>query len=118
MHVRKQINENAFSIPSPDYTIDLIGCGASFPSPRIAAMLYCTTTMPVTPDTELSLTFENQRVIVSPWGASLRRYFLIGDEGHATDIVWGYSGGNGKRGGQGDVLIPFSRPHQRGTVCV
>lgn len=63
--------------------------------------------MPVTPDTELTLIFENQRAVVSPWGASLRRYFLIGDEGHETDIVWGYSGGNEKRGGQGDVLIPF-----------
>lgn len=63
--------------------------------------------MPVTPDTELSISFENQRAVVSPWGASLRRYLLINDDGHETDIVWGYSGGHGKRGGQGDVLIPF-----------
>lgn len=63
--------------------------------------------MPVTPDTELSLSFENQRAIVSPWGASLRRYLLINDGGQETNIVWGYSGGSGKRGGQGDVLIPF-----------
>ncbi len=62
---------------------------------------------PATPDTELSITFENQRAIVSPWGASLRRYLLINDGGQETDIVWGYSGGKGKRGGQGDVLIPF-----------
>lgn len=63
--------------------------------------------MPVTPDTELSISFENQRAVVSPWGASLRRYLLINDDGQETDIVWGYSGGHGKRGGQGDVLIPF-----------
>ena len=61
---------------------------------------------PVTPDTELSLFFENQRAVVSPWGASLRRYLLI-DDGQEMDIVWGYSGGSGKQGGQGDVLIPF-----------
>ncbi|NGZ59476.1 MAG: aldose epimerase [Nitrospira sp. LK265] len=70
-------------------------------------VLYCTTMMPVTPDTELSITFENQRATVSPWGASLRRYLLINDGGQETDVVWGYSGGRGKRGGQGDVLIPF-----------
>ncbi len=62
---------------------------------------------PVTPDTELSLFFENQRAIVSPWGASLRRYFFIDESGQEIDILWGYSGGSGKRGGQGDVLIPF-----------
>lgn len=61
----------------------------------------------VTPDTELSLSLHNQRVIISPWGASLRRYFVIDDPGREIDIVWGYSGGTGKRGGQGDVLIPF-----------
>lgn len=61
---------------------------------------------PVTPDTELCLSFENQRAVVSPWGASLRRYLLI-DYGQETDIVWGYSGSTHKRGGQGDVLIPF-----------
>ncbi|HEX5544035.1 MAG TPA: hypothetical protein VFX10_00995 [Nitrospira sp.] len=62
---------------------------------------------PVTPNTELTLSFENQRAVVSPWGASLRRYVLINGGEHETDIVWGYSGGDGKRGGQGDVLIPF-----------
>ena len=62
---------------------------------------------PVTPDTELSLLFENQRAVVSPWGASLRRYSFIDEHGQEIDIVWGYSGGSGKRGGQGDVLIPF-----------
>lgn len=69
--------------------------------------MYTATMTPVTPDTELSLSFENQRAVVSPWGASLRRYLLIDAEGREYDIVWGYSGGSRKRGGQGDVLIPF-----------
>ncbi|MGE0274676.1 MAG: aldose 1-epimerase [Nitrospiraceae bacterium] len=62
-------------------------------------------TTTVTPDTEITLTFGNQRAVVSPWGASLRRYCFT--EGRETDIVWGYSGGAHKKGGQGDVLIPF-----------
>jgi aldose 1-epimerase len=71
-------------------------------------MLYCATMTPVTSNTELCLSFENQRAVVSPWGASLRRYCLVDESGHdIIDIVWGYSGGSGKRGGQGDVLIPF-----------
>ncbi|MDH4155495.1 MAG: hypothetical protein OEV01_17100 [Nitrospira sp.] len=61
----------------------------------------------VTPDTELTLSHHNQRVVISPWGASLRRYFLVNADGQESDIVWGYAGGSGKRGGQGDVLIPF-----------
>lgn len=61
----------------------------------------------VTPDTELTLSCHNQRAVISPWGASLRRYFFLDTQGQEIDIVWGYSGGAGKRGGQGDVLIPF-----------
>lgn len=60
-----------------------------------------------TPDTEILLSFDRQRAVVSPWGASLRRYFLVAADGGETDIVWGYSGGSRKRGGQGDVLFPF-----------
>ena len=60
-----------------------------------------------TPDTEITLACGNQRAVVSPWGASLRRYFIADPAGVETDILWGYSGGNQKRGGQGDVLIPF-----------
>lgn len=60
-----------------------------------------------TSDTELSLSLDNQRAVVSPWGASLRRYFLLDTDGRETDIVWGYSGGGRKKGGQGDVLFPF-----------
>ena len=40
-----------------------------------------------TPDTELSLSFDNQRALVSPWGASLRRYFIVKDDGGETDIL-------------------------------
>lgn len=61
----------------------------------------------VTADTELTLSFQSQRAVVSPWGASLRRYFFIDTDGREIDSIWGYSGGSGKRGGQGDVLIPF-----------
>lgn len=60
-----------------------------------------------TPDTEIALSFDNQRAVVSPWGASIRRYFLVEADGGETDIVWGYSGGSQKKGGQGDVLFPF-----------
>ena len=59
------------------------------------------------PDSEISLSFDNQRAVVSPWGASLRRYFMMEADGGATDILWGYSGGSHKKGGQGDVLFPF-----------
>ena len=60
-----------------------------------------------TPDTEQFLSFEDQRAVVSPWGASLRRYYLADAASRETDILWGYSGGRNKKGGQGDVLIPF-----------
>ncbi len=64
-------------------------------------------TSTVTPDTEIELLFGQQRALVSPWGASLRRYFFLEAGGYETDILWGYSGGSNKKGGQGDVLIPF-----------
>ena len=60
-----------------------------------------------TPDSEITLVFHDQRAVVSPWGASLRRYFLVQHDGREIDILWGYSGGRHKKGGQGDVLIPF-----------
>ena len=61
----------------------------------------------VTPDSEVVLSRDGQRAIVSPWGAALRRYFFVESGGAESDIVWGYSGGSNKKGGQGDVLIPF-----------
>ncbi len=62
---------------------------------------------PATPDSELTLSFERQRAVVSPWGAALRRYVFVESDGRETDILWGYSGGSKKKGGQGDVLCPF-----------
>ena len=64
-------------------------------------------TIDPTPDSEISLSFDNQRAVVSPWGASLRRYFFVDADGSDRDILWGYAGGGSKKGGQGDVLIPF-----------
>lgn len=55
-----------------------------------------------TPDTELTLTRGNLRLVVSPYGASLR-----GLSRRDTPIITGYSGAQNKLGGQGDVLIPF-----------
>jgi aldose 1-epimerase len=63
--------------------------------------------MDITPDSEVTLSIETQRVVVSPWGAALRRYSVTAADGEEIDIVWGYSGGAHKKGGQGDVLIPF-----------
>jgi aldose 1-epimerase len=57
-------------------------------------------------DVELTLTHGSQRAVVSPYGASLRRYYRL-ENGTESDIVWGYAGGANKQGGQGDVLIPF-----------
>lgn len=58
-------------------------------------------------DEELVLSRGSQRAVVAPYGASLRRYAVIGAGGVETDVVWGYSGAANKKGGQGDVLIPF-----------
>lgn len=57
-------------------------------------------------DTEHILTFDHHTAIVSPFGASLRRYFVT-DAGREWNAIWGYQGATHKRGGQGDVLIPF-----------
>ncbi len=57
-------------------------------------------------NTEYTLTFSDQNAVVSPFGASLRRYFIKTNE-NEWNAVWGYEGGVNKRGGQGDVLIPF-----------
>jgi aldose 1-epimerase len=47
------------------------------------------------------------RAAVSPFGASLRRLWLERPGGPPRDLLWGYSGTASKKGGQGDVLIPF-----------
>lgn len=44
-------------------------------------------TSEATPDTEIALACGQQRALVSPWGAALRRYYLLEDNGRETDIV-------------------------------
>ena len=65
-----------------------------------------TTTTELNADTEYKLTCGKQSAIVSPFGASLRRYFLKTEHGQ-WNAIWGYEGGANKKGGQGDVLVPF-----------
>ena len=56
----------------------------------------------VTPDTEIILTHGDWRLVVAPYGASMRGLSRAGAE-----VITGYTGAKGKVGGQGDVLIPF-----------
>lgn len=56
---------------------------------------------------ELLLRAGSLRAAVSPFGASLRRLWLEPPTGPPRDLLWGYSGSASKKGGQGDVLIPF-----------
>lgn len=65
-------------------------------------------------DTEITLTFKTQRAVVSPFGASLRQYVVETARGE-WPVVWGYSGGANKQGGQGDVLVPFPGRIKNGT---
>ncbi|HEY3285411.1 MAG TPA: galactose mutarotase [Armatimonadota bacterium] len=58
-------------------------------------------------DPEITLAWRDQRAVVAPLGASLRRYYRLREGGGEVDVAWGYQGREGKRGGQGDVLIPF-----------
>ncbi|RYZ69591.1 MAG: hypothetical protein EOP05_14610, partial [Proteobacteria bacterium] len=57
-------------------------------------------------DLEYTLKFENQTAVVSSFGASLRSYVVSTAKGDWS-VLWGYSGTANKKGGQGDVLIPF-----------
>ncbi len=59
------------------------------------------------PESEITLTLDRQRAVVSNYGASLRRYFHLDGNNLQRDLLWGYTGRAGKKGGQGDVLIPF-----------
>lgn len=58
-------------------------------------------------DSEVVLSAGNVRAVVSPFGGSLRRLYTVGPGGSETDWIWGYEGRAAKKGGQGDVLIPF-----------
>jgi aldose 1-epimerase len=55
---------------------------------------------------ELLLRDGDVQLVVSPYGAGLRRAWVQRD-GARRDLVWGYAGREGKRGGQGDVLMPW-----------
>jgi aldose 1-epimerase len=64
---------------------------------------------------ELLLTHGEHRVLLSTWGASLRRYYRLDPQSQRErDMLWGYSGTANKKGGQGDVLIPFPGRVQAG----
>lgn len=58
-------------------------------------------------DPEITLTHGGLRLVVAPYGASLRGLSRLGPEGAREDIITGYSGAEHKAGGEGDVLIPF-----------
>lgn len=57
-------------------------------------------------DAEWTLRSGDLRCTVSSFGASLRRLW-VETAGTTRDLLWGYSGTANKKGGQGDVLIPF-----------
>src|SRR5579863_8253585 len=56
---------------------------------------------------EITLAVGELRLKVSPYGASLRGLWRETSDGARQEIVTGYTGAQGKVGGQGDVLIPF-----------
>lgn len=58
------------------------------------------------PSDELLISFGPYHATLSSYGASLRRLWRETTTG-PHPILWGYSGTENKRGGQGDVLIPF-----------
>jgi aldose 1-epimerase len=58
-------------------------------------------------DPEWTLSAGDWRCVVSPFGASLRRLWLEREGAPPRDVLWGYSGTAAKKGGQGDVLMPW-----------
>jgi aldose 1-epimerase len=63
---------------------------------------------------EIVLAFNDYRAVVSAFGASLRRFWRE-SSGEITPILWGYSHRDEKKGGQGDVLMPFAGRIPGGT---
>lgn len=61
----------------------------------------------MTDDPEIVLRAGDLRATVSPFGASLRRLWVERPGQAPRDLLWGYSGTASKKGGQGDVLLPF-----------
>lgn len=66
-------------------------------------------------DPEWTLSADDWRCTVSPFGASLRRLWLQPEGKPPRDILWGYSGTSNKKGGQGDVLVPWPGRIRDGT---
>lgn len=58
-------------------------------------------------DPEWTLAVGDWRCTVSPTGAALRRLWLEPSGKPPRDVLWGYTGAAGKKGGQGDVLMPW-----------
>jgi aldose 1-epimerase len=58
-------------------------------------------------DVEITLSAHDLILRVSPYGGALRGLWREKHDGSREAIVTGYSGANGKIGGQGDILIPF-----------
>ncbi len=58
-------------------------------------------------DEQFEISFGPYRAVVSAQGASLRGFTRQLANGSERAILWGYSGNGNKKGGQGDVLIPF-----------
>lgn len=56
---------------------------------------------------EWTLKAGDLRATVSPYGASLRRLWVERPFEPDRDLVWGYTDTANKKGGQGDVLLPF-----------
>ncbi len=56
---------------------------------------------------EIMLRFDRYQARVAPAGAALRGLAWRDRQGRSTDLIWGYSGQQSKRAGQGDVLMPF-----------
>lgn len=56
---------------------------------------------------EIEIRSPRYRAVVATYGASLRKLERSSGAGAWEDLIWGYSGNENKKGGQGDVLIPF-----------
>jgi aldose 1-epimerase len=58
-------------------------------------------------DQEFELKHGALRAVIGSFGASLRQFYLVHPSGLKNEIIWGYSGRENKKAGQGDVLVPF-----------
>lgn len=55
----------------------------------------------------ITLSAFGNRLTASPLGASLRQFALSRPDGSLFEPLWGYTDSAAKKGGQGDVLVPF-----------